>query len=160
MELFKNTSKSMIFYYFYMPFILYNLYCKHRVFYYQKNNNKPKGIIMTDVVGRFYFKLTVNSNLLGEYSSSTSKYSCTEAATRIYSGNNANEEAGFIGNYNSIWVEEDDDKSEYIMAKLEISAKQDCTNIFSLKWKVSGEDMFEGEAMLCDDILIGDYRSL
>ena len=47
---------------------------------------------------------------------------------------------------------------EGVVAKLEIKAKS--PNIFTLEWEIQNDkkDKLWGEGMLCDGMLIGDYR--
>lgn len=97
--------------------------------------------------GRFYFKRTSNGNLLGEFSNNFSSGAATESSDLIGESN------GFIGEYNSTWCE----GSTPCFARLSITAKPGCKGIFRLEWRHSPYD-FDGEAMLCDDMLVGDYR--
>jgi hypothetical protein len=112
---------------------------------------------MTRLIGRFYFKKTANGNLIGEYSNRdpASARSYAEAATRIACGSE------WVGDYTTTWCEAP--KNECVSARLEIEAKPDCVGIFSLRWRPTsvpnGKEMFVGEAMLCDDMLVGDYTS-
>jgi hypothetical protein len=111
---------------------------------------------MKQIIGRFYFKKTINGNLQGEYSNNYSDKSCTESATKI--NLDANESEKYDGMYNTSWIETDEIKC--FSAHLKISQKRSCLNIFSLKWTSNtGKILFEGEAMLCDKILIGNYYS-
>lgn len=113
------------------------------------------------IIGRFYFKKTVNGNLQGEYSNDHTDQSYTESAIRINLNNDEpknHKEFDYSGVYNTSWVESE--KFQCFSARLEIIAKPSCLNIFSLKWsKKTNEVLFEGEAMLCDNILIGNYCS-
>ena len=107
------------------------------------------------VFGRFYFKMTANGNLIGEYSNrhphSTRAYA--EAATRISTGRD------WVGDYTTTWCEAPNDRC--LSARLEIRPKPDCTGIFRLMWKSEpnphGKPLFSGEAMLCEEMLVGDY---
>ena len=111
---------------------------------------------MSQIIGRFYFKKTINGNLQGEYSNNYSDKSYTESATRV--GLDANESEKYEGMYNTSWIETDENKC--FSAHLKISKKQDCLNIFSLEWmSKTGKILFEGEAMLCDKALVGNYYS-
>jgi hypothetical protein len=105
---------------------------------------------MTKVKGRFYFKQTSNGNLLGEFSNSGSQ-SWTESADATGSTT-----CNFVGSYQSSWQE----SGASFFAELTIAPKANCHNLFSLEWKRSGTLIFKGEAMLCDDILVGDYQSI
>lgn len=108
---------------------------------------------MSDIRGRFYFKLSINGNLAGEYSHQDSKHSWVETAQRTSPA-----ACGFEGDYRSAWIQENE---EVCSAELKITRKAGSTGIFSLVWTPPGETaQFEGEAMLCDQILIGNYRSV
>jgi len=108
-------------------------------------------------IGRFYFKKTANGNLIGEYSNchplTTRSYA--EAATRTSSGSD------WVGDYTTTWCEAPNNRC--VSAKLEIRTKPDCVGIFVLRWNSgsgpNGKPLFSGEAMLCDDMLIGDYTN-
>lgn len=100
---------------------------------------------MSKIIGRFYFKQTTNGNLLGEFSNNGTKRNYTESADLL-----SKKEIDFVGEYNTTWYED-----EACSAKLVIKLKHE--NIFTLKW--SGKSNFDGEGMLCDNILIGNYWS-
>ena len=109
---------------------------------------------MCKLIGRFFFKLTDSKNLIGEFSNNFSKRNFTESADRTIP--NA-ADGKFDGEYYSTWH---DDEKEHIsvLAKLNITRKNE--NIFSLKWEIVNETgKFWGEGMVCDGILIGDYRN-
>jgi hypothetical protein len=117
------------------------------------NNSKQSqpNNIMPTIIGRFFFKKTSNGNLIGEFSNRQSAGIYTESSDLI--GN----DSGYIGKYYSTWQEE----GESLFANLEILQKPQCNNkIFTLEWRRGGQLKFEGEGMLCDDILIGDYHSV
>ena len=107
----------------------------------------------TMLIGRFYFKITPSGNLIGEYSnrSSSSLGSFAEAATRISEGN------GWIGDYQSTWCE----APNFAVASARLKITQVNADIFIVKWYDSAEPnpktLFDGEAMVCDGMLIGDY---
>jgi hypothetical protein len=102
---------------------------------------------MTKIIkGRFYFKQTSNGNLIGEWSNYESE-PATESADLLGDYNTSTQ---FVGTYNSTWQE----NGVGIFSKLRISNTAPSKK-FTLKW-----DNFEGEAMLCDNILIGDYHSV
>ncbi len=105
---------------------------------------------MSVIVGRFYFKLTENGNLLGEYSNNITQKAYTESAVRIEAGRNE-----FSGDYHSAWVED----GKAIYAKLVIGESV-FGKIYSLKWEEkSGVALFVGRGMLVDGILIGNYSN-
>jgi hypothetical protein len=105
--------------------------------------------------GRFYFKTTRNGNLIGEFSNNASKEICTESCDlQPPSLQGAN--AAYSGKYYSTWQE----NGKPCFAELTISPKVG-NIIFTLEWRgMKGTGNFDGEGMLCDDILIGDYRSV
>jgi hypothetical protein len=107
---------------------------------------------MANIIGRFYFKMTQNGNLIGEYSNSGMDGVDAEFANSI------SNDQGFIGKYNSVW-EEDNNKT--YTATLNITFKYpNNTKIFSLEWiNKSGITVHSGEGMIVDDMLIGDYRN-
>lgn len=112
---------------------------------------------MSNIIGRFYFRLTDSKNLIGEFSNNTSKRNYTESADRIIP--NAGD-SKYIGEYFTTWHEEIGGH-DCVLAKLKITRKHD--DIFSLTWIIQdGKNTgisFWGEGMLCDGILIGDYRN-
>jgi len=98
--------------------------------------------------GRFYFKKTSNGNLVGEWSNSLETQTFSESADLVEPG------AGtYLGDYASTWQE----NKNPIFATLTIRRKR-LGPLFTLEWR--GTSNFDGEGMLCDDILIGDYHSL
>jgi hypothetical protein len=114
---------------------------------------------MSKITGRFYFKLTANGNLLGEYSNNQSSCCVTEAANRILEKGVpvCNERYDFVATYKSVWRESGDGG---VCSDLSIRVKEGCSGIYSLEWKSSaGVHQFDGEGMLCDEILVGNYWS-
>ena len=114
---------------------------------------------MAKIRGRFYFKLTSNGNLLGEWSNGGEFHSFSESADRTSLFPIDCNQCKFIGEFNSTW-HEGGDKAGSRFAKLEIGLKSpNHQNIFRVIWTDTSnpQSMFEGEAMLCDDILIGNY---
>jgi hypothetical protein len=123
---------------------------------------------MPPTVGRFYFKLTDSKNLIGEFSNDhkTCKRNYTEGAVRNLRNP---EEIGkpeddkFVGEYFSTWYEEVDGAS--VLAELKIERKPATDNIFILAWRLvlnntaASKPSFQGEGMLCDGTLIGNYWS-
>ena len=104
-----------------------------------------------NLIGRFYFKQTSNGNLIGEFSNNLSDGIATESADSIGKTNN------YIGDYNSTWQE----NGKRRFSNLKISQKAGTSNtIFTLEWTDNGRQIFLGEGMLCDNILIGDYRGV
>jgi hypothetical protein len=106
---------------------------------------------MATITGRFYFKQTSNGNLIGEFSNDHSTGISTESADL----KSANENL-YLGKYDSTWQ---DNGKPGCFADLEITHKPNTNNkIFTLKWR--GKSNFDGEGMLCDNILIGDYHDV
>jgi hypothetical protein len=103
----------------------------------------------TKLIGRFYFKRTDNGNLIGEFSNNTSVRNAGESAEVICSSDK------FIGEFHSTWYED----GLPCLAKLKIDFKPGTNNtIYSLRWEVTDGEGYWGEGILCDGILIGDYR--
>ncbi len=110
-------------------------------------------------MGRFFFKLTDSKNLIGEYSNNECRKNYTEGAVLRF---RKTDDEQFIGDYFTTWYEEDECRS--VLAELKIEKKYD--DIFSLTWWLVQDDkqtaavpFFLGEGILCDGILIGDYRN-
>lgn len=97
------------------------------------------------IAGRFYFKRTSNGNLIGEWSNNDADRTFSESCDLAEPNDNS-----FIGTYNSSWRE----GGEALAAKLKITKQRG--QLFSLEWR--GDADFDGEGMLCDDTLIGDYH--
>lgn len=115
---------------------------------------------MAKVAGRFWFKCTSNGNLVGEFSNEGSRANQVEAADRVRPGGDwkvANT-PGFEGCYQSVWVE---DGGEAVVSGLSILPKPYCAGIYSVKWEKrdGSKRLFEGEAMICEEMLIGNYWS-
>jgi len=107
---------------------------------------------MSRINGRFYFKLQTSGNLTGEFSNYLSESPSTESADRCCS-----QEEGYAGVYLSTWQEYE----IACFANLIIEYKPNTNNtIYSLIWVSENEDIYRGEGMLCDNILIGDYHSV
>lgn len=107
------------------------------------------------LIGRFYFKLTSNGNLVGEYShrDPSSQRCYAEAATRTSPGG-----IGWCGEYRTTWCE--GPSFEVVSAWLKIEAVT--AQIFVVRWldgKDQNQPLFYGEAMICDGILMGDYSA-
>jgi hypothetical protein len=106
----------------------------------------------TNLIGRFYFKKTRNGNLIGEFSNNLSgNIISTESADFIEKVEGA--DGDYFGKYHSTWQE----NGKSYFANLEITPKVGNNKLFTLNWTRNGK-IFVGEGMLCDDILIGDYK--
>ena len=102
---------------------------------------------MKKVIGRFYFKKTINGNLLGEFSNNFTSKNYTESADLT----SKTKKEDFVGLYISTWHDD-----EACVAKLDISRNKD---LYNLKWTEGGN--FDGQGMLCENnILIGNYWSV
>jgi hypothetical protein len=116
---------------------------------------------MSKIIGRFFLKLTDSKNLIGEFSNNTDQKIYTEGAVLE---SRHPDDGKFIGNYFSTWYE---GTNNCVLAKLNIKRKNETSeNIFSLTWwnfqndgQFSTNPSFWGEGILCDGILIGDYRN-
>lgn len=110
---------------------------------------------MSSLTGRFYYRLTTNGNLVGEFSNNHSTRSQPETAERI--GGTVTAPFGFEGKYQSTWFEPDDDQA--VLAQLKITQKPGTHQLFNLSWTVpsSTTPLFEGEAMIGEGLLIGNY---
>jgi hypothetical protein len=99
------------------------------------------------IIGRFYLKKTSNGNLVGEFSNDHDTRISTESCDLM--GN----AAGYFGEYHSTWQE----NGQSHFAKLTISPNG--PHLFALKWCSGTSDIFVGDGMMCDEILIGNYQS-
>ena len=108
--------------------------------------------------GRFYFKLTTSGNLLGEYSNQLMARNEPECSSRVHG-----ELSSFCGEFISTWQEDEGPASARLVIGTKAANPNKC-GIYSLKWfehPKEGADQlsFEGEAMLSDGMLIGNYWS-
>lgn len=99
------------------------------------------------IIGAFYFRLTENENLIGEFFNDNSDTPSTESADKLPGTG-----SGFVGTYNSSWIDGDT-----FTAILRINSKQGPNRIFSLSWDVMGNGRFFGEGIVVDGILMGNY---
>jgi hypothetical protein len=109
------------------------------------------------IIGRFYLKQTSNGNLIGEWSNNTRAEIFTESCDLREKESSALRKSAndrFLGVYYSTWQE----GGQPCFANLTISPKTGNDKLFTLKWR--GIANFDGEGMLCDDILIGDYHQV
>lgn len=99
--------------------------------------------------GRFSFKKTQSGNLLGEFSNNSSDGVFTESADLCKNEN------GFEGTYITTWQE----SGSAIVCNLSITKKYaNSNNIYTLIWSDTSGTTFTGEAMIVDNILVGDYK--
>ena len=104
---------------------------------------------MSNVKGSFYFKLTDNGNLVGEFTNNHTDLIATE------SGNRLTIENTFDGEYLTSWRE----NNRTLSAELTIESVANNTNQlkYMLTWRRNVTTIFSGEGFLVDGILIGHY---
>lgn len=108
-------------------------------------------MIEKEIIGRFYFKQTLNLNLIGEYSNNISLKNLSECANKT-----DKETEPFIGKYQTIWFEKEPISMDLIIDYKEKTNKR----IFTLTWEDKlKKQIFNGEGFIVDKILIGDYRN-
>jgi hypothetical protein len=114
--------------------------------------------IMARTTGRFYFKKTSNGNLIGEFSNHAERGVFTESSDLTTPPDVlAQRNHDYRGTYASHWRE----GQTAFFADLTISSKPNSTALFCLEWRATGgATNYDGEAMLCDDMLVGDYHSI
>lgn len=102
------------------------------------------------IIGKFYFMLTKNGNLLGEFTNNE-----MDGRWDIESANKkGNDNIDFVGKFISVWLE---DEKAY-KAVLEIE-KIDKIN-YALNWKnINDTEIFFGNAKLENEMLIGNYTN-
>lgn len=105
-------------------------------------------------IGRFYFKRTVNGNLIGEFSNYAEREIFTECADLTIAKQGKRRTNPFVGHYRSTWNQED------CLLLLKIEPTTRSKKLFTLTWTQKRTVKFEGEAMLCDDTLVGDYHDV
>lgn len=101
--------------------------------------SKPK------LIGNFYFKRTVNGNLIGEFSNDTTPDILSESCDLI--GNSSD----FVGTYNSSWRQ----GSKVFQLQLEISKIP--KNKFKLLWREADTLKYSGVGFMVNDLLVGYY---
>ena len=108
-------------------------------------------------LGRFFYKLTENGNLFGEFSNNVVADIVSESADRKDGCEDKCANCRYHGTYRSTWRH--DDKA--VFAELKIFKKKGLLGgdkLFSLEWRKDNTTLvFKGEGMLCDGILIGNY---
>lgn len=109
---------------------------------------------MYDIIGSFYLKKITNEKLLGEFTNNKLFTVSSEKCRLIEAG-----DAPFIGKYNSEWCID----GKCYSAVLDISFIEHAENKnvkYKLTWFMDGWLMYEGEAILVDDMLMGHYVAL
>jgi len=104
---------------------------------------------MAKVKGTFYFKSTVNGNLLGEFTNNNSKEIMTESATL---DNDLESELIFVGNYRSVWF-------DIVLKEMNLEIREEGIKYY-LSWSENGIEIYKGEGFLVDEILVGHYYQL
>ena len=110
-----------------------------------------------ELVGRFYFKQTGNGNLIGEYSNNMGDKIYTESCDLMKQDEKYKNEK-FIGEYHS--TRDENGKAIFVELKIlpKFNGKGEKTKMYTLSWEFNDKKYFSGEGMLCDEILIGDYK--
>ncbi len=110
--------------------------------------------------GRFYFTKTDNGNLIGEFSHNQCATIFTETAQLIDSTGTPGE---YPGTYHSAWLDDDGgNNTAAILAELTITPTGPNDPRFDLNWRVIAperQELYTGQAMLANGMLIGDYES-
>ena len=121
---------------------------------------------MPKLNGRFFFQKTDNGNLIGEFSNNLDPNISTESADcKKGCENKECVDCKWHGTYHTSWQEECD----ALFAELKIFHKKGSAKLFSLAWcrnnippnnipPIQKNLIFVGEGMLCNGMLIGDYR--
>ena len=108
-------------------------------------------------LGRFFYKLTDNGNLVGEFSNNVDADIVSESADWKCACEDNCPNCLYHGTYLSTWRHD----NGAVIAELKISRKKgiDASDkLFSLEWRKDNKTLiFKGEGMLCDGILIGNY---
>lgn len=102
------------------------------------------------IQGNFYFKLTENGNLIGEFINNGTKEFNVECANK-----DGNENINFVGKFISTWLE----KENVFTSKLTITNDEDKKGYYKLVWISNGKKTFYGNGFVTDNILYGDYSS-
>jgi hypothetical protein len=103
------------------------------------------------VRGSFYFKITSTGSLIGEYFNNYGNISLSESANRISIG------IGFVGQYVTSWMEE---QNRAEINNLTIQEIPTNPNMFLLTWiDLNGEVTFQGKASLLEENIIYGYYS-
>lgn len=94
-------------------------------------------------VGCFYFKLTANGNLLGEFLDHDTEIINVESARLI------GQQESFVGKYISTWND-----GKLHQTNLEISQHN---KKYTLIWEEEHNESYEGQGFLAENMLIGYY---
>jgi hypothetical protein len=116
---------------------------------------------MPNVIGNFYFKLTTAGHLLGEYSNSGTPWARPECAFRGDDVPYA-ERQSFVGTYTSTWHEPTGSTVTVTLTIVPRYRPAEQATLFELTWtrRPGGSVMYQGQAMLNDGQLVGNYQSV
>ena len=109
---------------------------------------------MYDIIGSFYLKRITKDKLLGEFTNNRLFTVSSESCELIEAGS-----APFLGKYKSKWYIGD----KCYSAILTISFIDHAMNKnvkYKLSWFMGDKLVYEGEAILVDDMLMGHYIEL
>lgn len=109
---------------------------------------------MSDIIGSFYLKKVASDKLLGEFTNNK-RFTVSEECCELLEAG----DAPFLGKYDSKWYIAD----QCYLATLTIAFVEHAENKdvkYKLSWFMQDKLMYEGEAMLVDDMLMGHYISL
>jgi hypothetical protein len=102
------------------------------------------------IIGSFYFKITNNHNLIGEFTNNDPNECIRTENAQLIKSNSR-----LIGIYQSTWFD-----NAVHLADLEIMQKNN-NNTYKLEWKEKGIITYQGEGFLMDnETLIGFYQSV
>jgi hypothetical protein len=105
--------------------------------------------------GRFYFRKTLDGNLIGEFLNNGPAYTCTESADLIFKKGEKDFEKrqDFVGEYNTTWYE-----GKACSAKLKITKQKD-KDEYDLEWTDGAKLTGQGRLSENNLLLIGNYWS-
>ena len=99
------------------------------------------------IIGTFYFKKTINGNIIGEYTNNKMESLSVECAQQIIEKSDL-----FEGIYKSTWIEGEKSESSSLEITLQSKSK------YELIWKSnSNAVLFRGNGFVVDKMLIGTY---
>lgn len=107
---------------------------------------------MASFSGQFYFKLTEEGNLLGEYSHQGTSTIRPECAMRVTGAKN-----DYAGDFLTAWYEQNTDNA--MLAGLRVRPKPQDSHSFTLLWMEhkTSRILFTGEATLKNGAIVGHY---
>lgn len=109
---------------------------------------------MNEIIGSFYLKKAGDRKLSGEFTNNTRFTLSTERCELVEAGNEP-----FLGRYNSYWHIGDNDYTAVLIISF-IDHAENKNVKYKLTWFMDDKLMYEGEAILVDDMLIGHYLAL